>query len=125
ADPGGTVPWDEPMRVHKRGASYVLSLRLPFVERGDLNVFRRADELYIRVGSYKRNLALPQTLQRLDVKEAAFVEDRLEVRFAREGGDRAAATAGGGQRGTDGRGDRGGGGRGGAAQRPAPPPPPP
>jgi arsenite-transporting ATPase len=75
---------DEPMRVRKRGGSYVLSLRLPFVDHSDLEVFRKADELYIRVGTYKRNLALPQTLQRLDVKEANFLENRLEVRFARE-----------------------------------------
>jgi arsenite-transporting ATPase len=83
-DPVAILHLEEPMRVKKRGASYVLSLRLPFAERADLEVFRRADELYIRVGSYKRNLALPQTLQRLDVKEANFVEDRLEVRFARD-----------------------------------------
>jgi arsenite/tail-anchored protein-transporting ATPase len=75
---------DEPLRVRKRGTSYVLSLKLPFVERGDLEVFRKADELYIRVGSYKRNLILPQTLQRLDVKEANFEDGRLDVRFARE-----------------------------------------
>jgi arsenite/tail-anchored protein-transporting ATPase len=75
---------DEPLRVRKRGTSYVLSLKLPFVERGNLEVFRKADELYIRVGSYKRNLILPQTLQRLDVKEANFEDGRLDVRFARE-----------------------------------------
>jgi hypothetical protein len=34
---------------------------------------------------------LPQTLQRLDVKEANFVEDRLEVTFAREGAASQAA----------------------------------
>jgi arsenite-transporting ATPase len=83
-DPTAILHRDEPMRIRKRGGSYVLSLRLPFAERSDLEVFRRADELYVRVGSYKRNIALPQTLQRLDVKEANFVEDRLEVRFARE-----------------------------------------
>jgi arsenite-transporting ATPase len=75
---------DEPLRVRKRGTSYVLSLRLPFVERGELEVFRKADELYIRVGSYKRNMVLPQTLQRLDVQEANFEDGRLEVRFARD-----------------------------------------
>ncbi|HEY3209440.1 MAG TPA: ArsA family ATPase [Actinomycetota bacterium] len=75
---------DEPLRVRKRGTSYVLSLRLPFVEKADLDVYRKGEELYVRVGSYKRNLVLPQTLQRLDVKDASFVEDRLEVRFARE-----------------------------------------
>jgi arsenite/tail-anchored protein-transporting ATPase len=75
---------DEPLRVRKRGTSYILSLRLPFVEKSELDVYRKGEELYVRVGSYKRNLVLPQTLQRLDVKDASFVEDRLEVRFARE-----------------------------------------
>src|SRR6266542_2192945 len=75
---------DEPIRVRKRGTSYVLSMRLPFTDRTDLDVFRKADELYVRVGPYKRNLILPQTLQRLEVQEANFVEDRLEVRFARQ-----------------------------------------
>jgi arsenite/tail-anchored protein-transporting ATPase len=84
---------DEPMRVRKRGTSYVLSLRLPFTEKGELDVHRKADELYIRVGPYKRNLVLPQTLQRLDVREANFVGGRLEVRFDRDEAP-AAARAG-------------------------------
>jgi arsenite-transporting ATPase len=66
-------------------------MHLPFSDRTDLDVFRKGDELFIRVGSYKRNLILPQMLQRLDVKEAAFVDDRLEVRFARS--EAPAATA--------------------------------
>jgi arsenite-transporting ATPase len=85
---------DEPLRVRKRGTSYILSLRLPFVEKAGLDVYRKGEELYVRVGSYKRNLVLPQTLQRLEVKEASFVEDRLEVRFAREA---ATSSAGSGQ----------------------------
>jgi arsenite-transporting ATPase len=75
---------DEPIRVRKRGATYVLSMRLPFVERIDLDVFRKGEELFVRVGAYKRNLLLPQVLQRLDVQEASFVEDRLEVLFAKQ-----------------------------------------
>ncbi len=89
---------EEPIRVRKRGLSYILSMHLPFTDRSDLDVFRKADELYIRVGTYKRNLVLPQTLQRLDVKEANFVSDRLEVRFAREQGAPRAA----GERGANG-----------------------
>src|SRR6266540_3455864 len=87
---------DEPMRVRKRGTSYVLSLRLPFVEKSNLDVYRKGEELYVRVGSYKRNLVLPQTLQRLEVKDASFVEDRLEVRFARETAARTAGSRQGG-----------------------------
>ena len=91
-EPTDILHVDEPMRVRKRGTSYVLSLRLPFTEKGELDVHRKADELYIRVGPYKRNLALPQTLQRLDVREANFVGDRLEVRFDRNETPAAART---------------------------------
>ncbi|MDP8956917.1 MAG: ArsA family ATPase [Actinomycetota bacterium] len=93
-DPTTILHRDEPMRVKRRGSSYVLSLRLPFIERSDLDVFRKADELYISVGSYKRNLILPQTLQRLDVQEANFEDGRLDVRFAKSSTREAPVDAG-------------------------------
>ncbi len=85
---------DEPIRVRKRGAAYVLSMRLPFTDKGDLDVFRRAEELHVRVGAYKRNLILPQALQRLEVGEAGFVQDRLEVTFAKRPQSSPAQTGG-------------------------------
>jgi arsenite/tail-anchored protein-transporting ATPase len=88
-DPTDVLHRDQPIRVRKRGPWYVLSMRLPFVERGEFDVHRKADELYVRVGSYKRNLILPQALQRLDVKQARFVDDGLEVRFAERSDQRA------------------------------------
>ncbi|HEX2089057.1 MAG TPA: ArsA family ATPase [Actinomycetota bacterium] len=93
-DPTSILHRDEPMRVRRRGSSYVLSLRLPFVERSDLDVFRKADELYISVGSYKRNMILPQTLQRLEVQEANFEDGRLDVRFAKPSAREAPVDAG-------------------------------
>jgi arsenite-transporting ATPase len=83
ADATSMLHLDEPIRIRKRGSAYVLSMRLPFTDRTDLDIFRKGDELYLRVGTYKRNLILPQTLQRLEVREAAFTDDRLEVQFAR------------------------------------------
>ncbi len=74
---------DEPIRVRKRGSGYALSIRLPFVEREDLDVHRRGDELLVRVGSYKRNLILPQVLQRLEAGEASFVGNDLEIAFVK------------------------------------------
>jgi arsenite/tail-anchored protein-transporting ATPase len=75
---------DEPIRVRKRGTGYVLSMRLPFVSRDDMDIHRRGEELFVRVGPYKRNLILPQTLKRMVVREANFVGDHLEVLFGRE-----------------------------------------
>ena len=74
---------DEPIRVRKRGTGYVLSMRLPFVSREEMDIHRRGEELYVRVGPYKRNLILPQTLKRMVVREANFVGDHLEVLFGR------------------------------------------
>src|ERR671936_365053 len=79
-----TLHREDPIRIRKRGTSFVLSMRLPFASRDELDVHRRGDELFVKVGSYKRTLILPQTLQRLAIREASFVEDRLEVQFARE-----------------------------------------
>jgi arsenite-transporting ATPase len=84
---------EEPIRIRKRGDTYVLAIHLPFTERQDLDIFRKADELYVRVGPYKRNLVLPQTLQRLNVRDASFVEDRLEIRFGRSPGRAAGESA--------------------------------
>jgi arsenite-transporting ATPase len=75
---------DEPIRVRKRGSGYVLSMRLPFASREEMDIHRRGDELYVRVGSYKRNLILPQTLKRMVVREANFAGDHLEILFGRE-----------------------------------------
>jgi arsenite-transporting ATPase len=76
---------DEPIRVTKRNGWYVLSLRLPFVGRGELDLHQRAGELFVRVGTYKRNLLLPEALKRLEIHQARFEGDRLEVRFGERG----------------------------------------
>ena len=83
-DPTSILFRDQPVRVRKRGSDYVLSLRLPFVSREDMDIHRRGDELFVKVGSYKRNLILPQTLQRLAVREASFRGENLDVLFGRE-----------------------------------------
>jgi len=75
---------DEPIRVRKRGTGYVLTMRLPFASRDTMDVHRRGEELFVRVGAYKRNLILPQSLKRMSVREANFAGDHLEILFGRE-----------------------------------------
>jgi arsenite-transporting ATPase len=74
---------DDPIQVRKRGTGYILSMRLPFVSRDEMDIHRRGEELFVRVGSYKRNLILPQTLKRMVVREANFAGDHLEILFSR------------------------------------------
>jgi arsenite-transporting ATPase len=83
---------EDPIRVRKVPGGYLLTMRLPFADRSDMDINRGGEELYVRVGSYKRNLVLPHTLQRLDVVEANFVDDELEIRFGEPSRQPDAAT---------------------------------
>ncbi len=83
-DASGVLYRDDPIRVRKKGTGYILSMRLPFVSRDAMDIHRKGEELFVRVGSYKRNLILPQTLKRMVVREANFSGDQLEILFGRE-----------------------------------------
>ena len=72
----------EPMRVTRRAGAYHLVLELPFADHDDLEVGRHGDELFVRVGPYRRALLLPDSLRRREVTDASFRHGRLKVVFA-------------------------------------------
>ena len=74
---------DDPMTIVKKGDSYVLSLRLPFAEKEELELSTKHDELFVKVGPYRRTIMLPKVLTARRVTSARLLEDRLEVVFER------------------------------------------
>ena len=66
----------------------VLRLRLPFVDRGDVDLARDGDDLVVTVASYRRLLTLPAGLARRRVAGARVDGGELQVRFAGERGER-------------------------------------
>ena len=60
---------------------YLLRIPLPFADKTDLDLYRSADELTVRVGPYRRNIVLPYTLWKLETGPASFVEGALQIRF--------------------------------------------
>jgi arsenite/tail-anchored protein-transporting ATPase len=82
-DPTDVLYKDEPVKVRKRGDSYVLSLRLPFTAKGELDLLRKGDDIHIKVGPYRRAFMLPTILSRLDIADATFEDGRLNITFAR------------------------------------------
>ncbi|GIV67373.1 ArsA family ATPase [Caldilinea sp.] len=72
----------KPQEIFRNGAHYVLSLPLPLVERSEVHLHRSIfDELIIRIGNWKRNVALPMGLARLDIAGAKYEQDRLNIYF--------------------------------------------
>ena len=74
---------DEPMSITKKGDAYTLSLRLPFTDKGELELATKSDELFVKVGSYRRTIMLPNVLLARSVTEANLKGERLEVLFER------------------------------------------
>jgi arsenite/tail-anchored protein-transporting ATPase len=70
-----------PQRLRKMGEVYELLLHLPFVSRDDVDVAFREGELFITVGAYKREIALPRVLSGKVTKSAKLEEGMLRVMF--------------------------------------------
>jgi arsenite-transporting ATPase len=72
----------KPQQIFRNERHYVLSLPLPLVERDEVQLHRSVfDELVIRIGNWKRNVALPMGLAKLDIAGAKYVGDRLNIYF--------------------------------------------
>ncbi len=71
----------QPLRIEKEDGRFVLSLHLPFVEKKDLDIFQKGEELFIKVGLLKRNILLPRVLLNHSVRGAKFVDERLRITF--------------------------------------------
>ena len=68
--------------IFRRNGQYVLSLPLPLVERSEVHLHRSVfDELIVRIGNWKRNIALPIGLAKLDIVSAKYEGDRLNIAF--------------------------------------------
>ena len=83
ADASDVLFTDEPLSIVKRGDDYFLTLKLSFARREDLEVSTKNDELFVRVGPYRRTIMLPKVLASRQVTSAKLEQDRLEVLFQR------------------------------------------
>jgi arsenite-transporting ATPase len=71
-----------PLQLRRTEAGDELVVELPFADRDELAMGRRADELLIRVGPYRRAILLPDSLRRRAVADAALRDGALHVVFA-------------------------------------------
>ncbi len=70
-----------PFKVTEKGGEIVMEMKVPFVDRGDLDVFRHGSELFLQVGPYRRSFVLPDTLRRREVTRAKLEKGLLRVSF--------------------------------------------
>jgi arsenite-transporting ATPase len=76
-----------PFRVVERGGHVVMEMDVPFVSRDDLEVMRHGQELFVRIGPYRRSFVLPDSLHRRRVEKAQLEKGQLAISFG--GGPKA------------------------------------
>lgn len=72
-----------PFRIVETPEAVTMELDIPLAEKGDLDVFRVGQELYLRLGPYRRSFILPDALQRREVTRAALEDNTLKVSFGK------------------------------------------
>jgi arsenite-transporting ATPase len=72
----------KPVQIEKVDGRYILSLNLPFVEKSDLDLTQKGEELIVRAGAFKRNILLPRILLHHSILGAKFEGERLHITFA-------------------------------------------
>ncbi|MCA9926273.1 MAG: ArsA family ATPase [Anaerolineales bacterium] len=60
---------------------YLLRLPLPFVTSGDVKLRKRGDEMFITIGSFKREMILPTVLAKRKAGGGALKDGLLEISF--------------------------------------------
>ncbi|MGH7777033.1 MAG: ArsA family ATPase [Candidatus Dormibacterales bacterium] len=70
-------------RVEKSGEEYVLALKVPFTQKTDIALARHDGELFVTVGSYRREIALPRVLSQRQTLGATMEGGELLIRFGK------------------------------------------
>jgi arsenite-transporting ATPase len=82
-DPAKCFFNEPPYRFRKIDGNYHLALRLPFVSSDDINLYKKYDELIIRVGGLKRFVSLPQRMTHCEPLSARVKDGELIVVLGR------------------------------------------
>jgi arsenite-transporting ATPase len=86
-DPTDRLSFAVPFRIEEGDGEMVeLVMAVPFADKGELDVLRSHDELYVTVGPYRRSMVLPDSLRRRRIRGAGLADGVLRVRFGIDDG---------------------------------------
>lgn len=81
-DPTGLFHAGQTYRVTAQGDDYLLELRMPFADVGEVHAHHAGDQLVLQINNQRRNYLLPKFLALYTLKETRAEKGWLRVRFA-------------------------------------------
>jgi arsenite-transporting ATPase len=80
-DPSDVFSDVKPMRIEKDDKEFKLIIKAPFVDKKNIKLLKRGEELVIIANQWKRILYLPQSLALKEPISAKFISDELNIVF--------------------------------------------
>ncbi|MFQ5998722.1 MAG: ArsA family ATPase [Candidatus Bathyarchaeia archaeon] len=87
-DPTESFVKERPIKIFKESGKYVVSIKLPFTSKEDVDVYSKGEELIVRIKNWKRVFVLPKALTGLRPERAEYSDNILEVRMGIGNGQR-------------------------------------
>jgi arsenite/tail-anchored protein-transporting ATPase len=82
ADPSQSFHQDTLYEVQQHDGDYILKMRLPFVAKEYVDLFKEQGDLVVRIGSFKRHVFLPRALLNRKPAKATLEENMLSIVFS-------------------------------------------
>ncbi len=78
-DPSAVTNTDRPYRFEKIDGRYEIHLTMPFASKGEIGLFKKADELVVEVGTLRRHIGLPTSMAALSPGRARLTDRTLII----------------------------------------------
>lgn len=66
----------------KTEEGYKLTVNIPFADKEKFDLYKSPNELIIKIGNFKRNIPMPDVLNKFDVSKAKLRDGKLIINFA-------------------------------------------
>jgi arsenite-transporting ATPase len=80
-DPAQVYSKEKTLLIYRENGLDVISLKLPFSEKSEVELYKTNDVLIVKVGWYKRSVSLPYAMVKKETCKAEFKDGRLNIYF--------------------------------------------
>jgi len=78
-DPAAVTRTEKPYTFGKRDGQYEIRVLLPFATKGEVELFKKGDELIVQIGTFRRHIGLPRSMAALSPSRARLESKVLTV----------------------------------------------
>jgi len=84
-DPAAVIRTERPYTFGKENGFYEIRVLLPFATKGEIELFKKGDELVVQIGTFRRHIGLPRSMAGLLPSRARLENEvlRVEMKEAR------------------------------------------